>query len=37
MKVIIFLLFIIAGVLFLPDAFIHVFVRRFILISGDEE
>ncbi|MNB69180.1 hypothetical protein D3C76_897360 [compost metagenome] len=37
MKVIIFFLLVIVGVLFLPDAFIYTFVRRFIPISGDGE
>jgi hypothetical protein len=37
MKVIIFFLLVIVGVLFLPDAFIYTFVKRFIPISGDGE
>lgn len=37
MKVIIFFLLVIVGVLFLSDAFIYTFVRRFIPISGDGE
>ncbi|WP_064557818.1 hypothetical protein, partial [Buttiauxella brennerae] len=37
MKVIIFFLLVIVGVLFFPDAFIYTFVRRFIPISGDGE
>jgi hypothetical protein len=36
-KIFIFFLFIIVGVLFLPDAFIYAFVKRVIPISGDGE
>lgn len=37
MKVCIFVLLIIAGVLVLPDACFYTFVKRFIPISGDGE
>lgn len=37
MRVFIFFLFIIVGVLFLPDAFIYTFVKRFTLISSGGE
>lgn len=37
MKVCIFILLIIAGVLVLPDACFYTFVKRFIPISGDGE
>lgn len=37
MKVIIFFLLVIVGVLFLPDAFIYTFVKHFIPTSGDGE
>ncbi|XXD08725.1 hypothetical protein ACMYSN_22000 [Klebsiella sp. R445] len=37
MKIFIFFLFTIVGVLFLPDAFICAFVKRFISVSGDGE
>ncbi|PJD12061.1 hypothetical protein DEM28_19920 [Enterobacter mori] len=37
MSFFILFLFVIVGVLFLPEAFIHISVKRFILISGDEK
>jgi hypothetical protein len=37
MKIIIFITLIVIGMLFLPDAFISKFVKRFIPISGDGE
>lgn len=37
LKFFILFLFVIVGVLFLPEAFIHISVKRFILISGDEK
>ncbi len=37
MKMIVFIALIITGVLFLPNAFIYAFVKRFIPISGDGE
>jgi hypothetical protein len=37
MKVFIFLTFVVAGVLFLPDTCFYTFIKRFIRISGDGE
>lgn len=37
MKVIIFVVLVMAGVLFLPNACFYTFVKRFIPISGDGE
>lgn len=37
MRVLIFFLFVIVGVLFLPDAFIYTFIKHFIPVSGDGE
>lgn len=37
LKFLILFLFVIVGVLFLPEAFIHISVKRYILISGDEK
>lgn len=36
-KIIIFILLVISGVLYLPDGFIFTFVKRFIPVSGDGE
>ncbi|KAA0529809.1 hypothetical protein DP183_21805 [Enterobacter kobei] len=37
MEIFILFLFVIVGVLFLPEAFIYTFVKRFIPISGNGE
>lgn len=37
MKICIFILLVIAGVMYFPDAFFYTFVRRFIPINGDGE
>ncbi|WP_367229294.1 hypothetical protein [Enterobacter cloacae] len=37
LKFFILFLFVIVGVLFLPEAFIHISVKHFIFISGDEK
>ncbi|ELD4943292.1 hypothetical protein QQI87_000021 [Salmonella enterica] len=37
MKIFIFLILVMTGVLFLPDTCFYTFVKRFIPISGDDE